>query len=106
VRYEDHIRAAGFNVQLIKNQGKAAAMQRVQVARRWFPRMWFDADKTHAARKMLALYHEQKNKTTGIGMGPMHDEASHTADSFGLMAAAYREPTIGIMPKPKTNWVV
>ena len=107
-RYEDHIRAAGFVVNVIRNQGKGAAMQRIEAARRWFPRMWFDSEKTLAGRKALASYHERRDEDRQIGLGPEHDWASHGADSLGLMALAYVEPSTSLAPVKKRDmsWVV
>jgi len=108
IRYENHISAAGFQTTLIKNQGRGADMMRIEAARRWFPRMWFDAEKTQIGRKTLAAYHENRDEQRQIGLGPMHDGASHCGDSFGLMAAAYLEPTtsLGVIPKRDMSWVV
>ena len=44
VRFEDHIRQSGFSVRTIANQGKGAALKRVEAARKLFPRIWFDED--------------------------------------------------------------
>jgi len=107
--YQQHLQEAGFDVPPpIKNQGKGADMLRVETARRWFPRMWFDAEKTHAGRKALASYHERRDEDRQIGLGPEHNWASHAADSFGLMACAYTEPTtsLGVIPKRDMSWVV
>ena len=39
-RYEDHLREAGFEVQPpVKNQGRGAAMMRVEAVRRIFPKL-------------------------------------------------------------------
>ena len=46
IRFEDHIRAAGFKVRTIRNQGKGAAMKRVEAMRRVFPAMWFNEQTT------------------------------------------------------------
>jgi phage terminase large subunit len=92
-RYEDHLRQAGWEVQTVANQGKGAALKRIEAARRLFPRMWFDDDKTRAGRKALAAYHERRDEKRNVGLGPEHDDASHAADAFGLMAVAYEEPT-------------
>ena len=92
VRFEDHIRAAGFQVQTIENQGKGAAMKRIEAARRIFPKMWFDESKTQGGREALGWYHEKKDEHRNIGLGPEHDWASHGADAFGLMAVAYEAP--------------
>jgi phage terminase large subunit len=91
-RYEDHIREAGFSVEVIKNQGKGAAMMRIEAVRRLFSRMWFNETQTEAGRDALGYYHERKDETRNVGLGPEHDWSSHGADAFGLMAIAYEEP--------------
>lgn len=93
-RFEDHIRAAGFRVDVIQNQGKGAAMRRIEAARRLFPSIWFNESKTEAGRQALGWYHERKDENRNIGLGPEHDWASHAADAFGLMALAYDEPRV------------
>lgn len=91
-RFEDHIKAAGFAVQTVANQGKGAAMKRVEAARRLFPSIWFNASTTEAGREALAAYHEKIDEHRNIGLGPNHDWSSHAADSFGLMCTAYEAP--------------
>lgn len=93
IRFEDHIRSAGFNVRTVANQGKGAALKRVETARRLFPRIWFDAEKCAAGIDALGWYHEKIDEARNIGLGPEHDWASHGADAFGLMCVAYEEPT-------------
>ena len=90
--FEDHLRDAGFSVRSIPNQGKGAAVQRIEQGRRLFPRMWFDDDKTKAGRAALAAYHEKRDEQRNIGLGPEHDWASHGSDAFGLGCIAYEEP--------------
>lgn len=92
VRFEDHIRAAGFKVETIENQGKGAALKRVEAARRLFPRIWFDEEKCSGGLDALGWYHEKRDEHRNIGLGPEHDWSSHAADSFGLMCVAYEEP--------------
>lgn len=92
IRFEDHIRAAGFKVRTIPNQGKGAAMKRVEAMRRVFPAMWFNEQTTDAGLKALGWYHEKRDEDRNIGLGPEHDWASHGADAAGLMAVAYEEP--------------
>lgn len=92
-RFEDHIRAAGFEVRTIGNQGKAAAMKRVEAARRLFPRIWFDEEKCSGGLDALGWYHERLDEHRNIGLGPEHDWSSHSADAFGLLCVAYEEPT-------------
>jgi phage terminase large subunit len=91
-RYEDHVRDAGFEVQVIRNQGRGAAMMRIEAARRLFPRIWFNEAMTAAGLDALGWYHEKKDETRAVGLGPEHDWSSHAADSFGLMCIAYEEP--------------
>lgn len=91
-RYEDHWREAGFSVTVIKNQGKGAAMMRVEAARRLFPQVWFNETACQAGLDALGAYHERKDDERNVGLGPEHDWASHGADAFGLMAIAYDEP--------------
>ena len=91
-KYEDHWREAGFTVETIPNQGKGASMQRVEAARRLFPQMWFNEDKTEAGREAIGFYHEKRHEDRNIGLGPEHDWSSHAADAFGLMAIHYEPP--------------
>jgi len=90
--YESALRQAGFQVVVVRNQGKGAALLRVEAARRLFPNMWFDAEKCAAGLEALGAYHERKDEVRGIGLGPAHDWASHGADAFGLGAVAYEAP--------------
>lgn len=91
-RFEDHVRAAGFQVDTIPNAGKGADMKRVEAARRLFPAMWFNEPTTKHGLACLAAYHEKRDDKRGVGLGPNHDWASHAADAFGLMAMAYEVP--------------
>lgn len=91
VRFEDHIRNAGFKVRTVPNQGKGAAMKRIEAARNKFNRFWFDEAKCAKGLKALGWYHEKKNEG-GYGVGPNHDWSSHSADAFGLAAVDYQEP--------------
>lgn len=106
VRFEDHIRSAGFRVETVENQGKGAAMKRVEAARRLFPRIWFDETKCAGGLDALGWYHEKKDEQRGIGLGPEHDWASHAADAFGLMAVHYEVPRISKPITYNTDWVV
>lgn len=85
VSYESMFRGLGYEVVVVPNQGKGAAKQRIEAARRVFPRLWFDSDKTSAGRDALGNYHEKRDEVRGIGLGPDHNWASHSADSFGLL---------------------
>lgn len=92
VSYHSYLRDAGYTVEVIPNQGKGAAKMRVESARRLFGAMWFNESTTEAGRDALGWYHEKRDEQRGIGLGPEHDWASHSADAFGLMCVAYEEP--------------
>ena len=93
VRFEDHIRRAGFDVRTVENQGKGAALKRVEAARRLFPAIWFDENKCEAGIDALGWYHEKRDEDRNIGLGPNHDWSSHGADAFGLMCVDYDAPS-------------
>jgi len=112
-RYEDHLRDAGFEVVVVPNQGRGAAAMRIEAVRRVFPRVWFNEATTGAGRDALGYYHERKDETRQVGLGPDHDWSSHAADAFGLMAVAYEDPSragaqlkpIGIAPRGAGGWM-
>jgi phage terminase large subunit len=92
-RYVDHWAEAGFDVATpIKNTGAGAAAMRVEAVRRIFPRCWFNEATTEAGRDALGYYHERRDETRNIGLGPEHDWSSHSASAFGYMAVSYEEP--------------
>ena len=91
VSYESALSDAGFDVTVIKNQGRGAALLRVNAARRLFPMMHFHEDRCKGGLAAIGHYHERRDEDRGIGLGPMHDWASHGADSFGLVAVAYEQ---------------
>jgi len=102
VSYRSAFEAAGYEVQVIPNQGKGAASQRVERSREIFPRIRIDETKCDAGLKALGWYHEKKDDKRNIGLGPDHDWSSHSADAFGLMCVAYEEPTIKRdVPRPR-----
>jgi phage terminase large subunit len=90
--YEGALTQAGYSVTVIENQGKGAAMARIEAARRLLPACWFNEEPTEPGRAALGWYHEKRDQERGIGLGPEHDWASHGADAFGLMCVAYEMP--------------
>jgi phage terminase large subunit len=92
-RYEDHLRDAGFFVEPpVKNQGKGAAMMRIEALRRLGPQLWWNEATTEPGRDAIGFYHERKDETRNIGLGPEHDWSSHAADALGLMAICHEAP--------------
>lgn len=93
-KYEDHWREAGFTVEPpVKNQGKGAAGMRIEAVRRLGPKMWWNESTTESGRQAVGFYHEKKDENRNVGLGPEHDWSSHAADSLGLMAVCYEEPS-------------
>lgn len=108
VSYESALKAAGYTVTVVPNQGKGAAKARIEAGRRLFPSIWFNEQATEPGRDALGWYHEKKDDKRGIGLGPEHDWASHGADSFGLMCVAYEEPKQAKKkpaPRAPTSWM-
>jgi phage terminase large subunit len=93
VTYESSLKKAGFEVTVIPNQGRGAALKRIEAGRRLFPNIWFNEESTRGGIEALGAYHERKDEVRGIGLGPEHDWSSHAADAFGLMCIAHDEPS-------------
>lgn len=107
VSYESALKAAGYTVTVVPNQGKGAAKARIEEARRLFPSVWFNEDTTEAGRSALGWYHEKRDEDRNIGLGPEHDWSSHAADAYGLMCVAHEPPAqLKPLPKPKRRFVV
>lgn len=106
VSYASAFGDAGYECEVIPNQGKGAAAKRIEAGRRRFPLMWFNCPEgadhettptCEAGLEAIGWYHEKKDDKRDIGLGPDHDWSSHGADSFGLMAVCYE------LPKGKTD---
>ncbi|MCW5676286.1 MAG: phage terminase large subunit [Xanthobacteraceae bacterium] len=112
VSYESALQEAGFEVEVVPNQGRGAAKMRIEAARRLFPAMWFNEKTTEAGRDAIGWYHEKRSDDDrSIGLGPNHDWSSHGADAFGLGAVVYEEPKVKQqqsmprMPRGSGNWL-
>jgi phage terminase large subunit len=93
-QYKDHLIDAGFDVpQPTPNQGRGAASLRIEAVRRLLPKCCFNEATTEPGRDALGYYHERKDETRNIGLGPDHDWSSNASDAFGLMAVCYEEPS-------------
>lgn len=89
---ESELRRAGYTVSVIPNQGKGAAMKRVEAARKLFSSIWINKATCEGGLAALAWYHEKRDEVRDIGLGPSHDWASHGADAFGLMCCDFAPP--------------
>jgi phage terminase large subunit len=92
VSYRSAFEAAGYSVEVVPNQGKGAAMMRVEALRRVFPSMWINEATTSGGMEAIGWYHKKIDEKRSIDLGPEHDWASHSADALGLMAVAYELP--------------
>jgi len=62
-RYDEHLRDAGFSVEPpAKNQGKGAAMMRVEALRRLGPQIWWNESTTEPGRDAIGFYHEAQGR--------------------------------------------
>jgi len=113
ISYESAFKSAGYEVTVIKNQGKGAAMARIESSRRTFPNAWFnkrEGSEDHtdctAGLESLAWYHEKKDENRDVGLGPDHDWSSHGADAYGLMSIVYEQQGKQVKPQddPYKNW--
>lgn len=104
VSYESAFKGAGYRVTVVPNQGRGAAMSRVEEARRLFPQMWFNEETTEAGRDALGWYHERICPNRNVGLGPEHDFSSHGADAFGLMCVAHEPPKAAMKPIKFAGW--
>jgi phage terminase large subunit len=91
-RWADHLYDAGFETDVVPNAGTGAAALEIEAIRRILPRCWFNESTTEHGRDALSFYHEKKDETRSVGLGPEHDWSSHAARAFGLMAVSYEEP--------------
>jgi phage terminase large subunit len=91
VSYESAFTKAGYTVEVIPNQGKGAAMQRVEAVRRWLGSCWINEETCQGGIDALGWYHEKRDDNRDIGLGPYHDWSSNGADAFGLMCIAVEQ---------------
>jgi phage terminase large subunit len=91
VSYESALRKAGYDVTVISNQGRGAAMQRIEAARRVWPQITMNERTCGGGIDALAWYHEKRDDKREIGLGPNHDWSSHAADAFGLACIVYEK---------------
>ena len=110
VSFESALSDAGFDVDLVKNQGKGAAMKRVEQTRRLFPRILINKATTEPLVEALSGYAPKFDEKRGVDLGPDHNSFSHAADAFGLMCTYYEEPTTSwnmpMEPELEQSWVV
>jgi len=69
------------------NVGVAADPEdRINASRQLIPITWFDAERCGAGLDRMRAYRKRWNRSLNAYTGPLHDSASHGADSFGEFA--------------------
>jgi phage terminase large subunit len=107
VSYQSAFEAAKYSVEVVPNQGRGAAIARINAARRIFPSVWMNEATTGPGVEALGWYHEKWDDERDIGLGPEHDWASHGADSYGLMAIVaedHMRPGSGAVKRDGAGW--
>ena len=94
VSYQSAFEAAGYSVEVVPNQGRGAAIARINAARRMFPSVWFNEATTGPGLEALGWYHEKWDEDRDIGLGPEHDWASHSC----LVAGSLVDTDKGLVP--------
>ena len=94
VSYQSALQQAGYTAEVVPNQGRGAASNRIEATRRLFPRIWVNEETCSAGVDTLGMYHAKRDEERGIDLGPEHDRASHAADAFGMMCVVYEEPAV------------
>ena len=98
---EEMARAAGWRVRICPN---LSVSDGISACRTIFPTMWFDRGKCSDGLQALRRYRYDVNSDGRVSRNPLHDDASHAADSLryccvamqGFRQARYMEPP----PKP------
>lgn len=103
---QEMLMEAGLNVNIAPNISIADGIQAV---RRLIPRCWFDRENTKAGLSALKNYRRQYNEKLNVYYDtPLHDWASHYADSFRYLAIGLTEtdPTWAKPLEINKNWIV
>jgi phage terminase large subunit len=90
------------DVKIVPHLGAKAVFQGIEMARTIFPRCVFDEEKCSDGLHALKHYVYDVDDGTGDrSKAPLHNWASHGADSFRYAAVAVKQPVI--TKKPKTT---
>lgn len=83
------VREAGFNVRVLPRLDLESGINAVRML---FPRVWFDKDRCAAGLEALRHYQWAYNQRMGeMKTSPVHNWASHAADSFRYLAQAVQD---------------
>lgn len=85
---KDIIRKLGRNVEVIKQTPVETG---IKAARMMFPQVYFDEDRTQRLVECLKRYRRHIPTTTDEPSTPVHDEYSHGADAFRMLALVHNK---------------
>lgn len=100
------LRGLGIQADVVR---KLSVEDGINAVRRILPRCWFDQDKCEEGIKALRQYRREWDDVRKVFYErPLHDWASHPADSFRYLAVSLAEPRTANtnMPKRQMSWVV
>lgn len=78
-------RSLGINFHTLPN---LRIQEGINAARTMLPRCWIDSKRCENLIECLTMYREKRDDKRDIGLGPLHDWASHGADAVRYMALA------------------
>lgn len=92
---EGQLKARGWSVKIVPNIG---VKEGINAARLMFPTCVFDEENTSDGWHALSHYQYEVDQATGTwSKNPLHNDASHGADAFRMMAVGLRDgnPKVG-----------
>lgn len=79
----------------------------IQAVRALLPRVWFDADKCRDGIEALRRYQREYDEDKkAFRQKPRHDDCSHPADAFRMLAIAWRAEPMVRRPDPEKTLLV
>jgi hypothetical protein len=86
---QDTAREMGINFRVVKQH---RVIDGIEAVRRLFPRFWFDDSRCARGIDCIASYHREFSEKDGVYKdAPVHDWASHGADSLRMLAMGWHE---------------
>lgn len=97
---QELMKEAGRRVQIVPSLSIADGINAVRTI---FPQVWFDAEKCSPGLQYMRRYKYGEIKTLGTPTNePLHDDASHAADAFRMMAVGVKRASSA--PPAKKPW--
>ena len=109
-RYADHLRDAGFVVEMVSNQGRGRGLDADRGGAPHPAALLVQRGDDRSRPRRARLLPRAPRRPAQHRLGPEHDWSSHAADAFGLMAISYGEPSGSAafnrrIEYPKLGWM-